>query len=154
MPRTSSFSWNIWNYDELWSPIIFWTSHDMVDVHRWSAVLWAAGAVRIAEDVVGRPWSPLCSSLWGVISRSRWLIQIVGPRGLGVSQCSMVFRIVYWLKDGWKLVKFISFAFKKHVDVHTHIYNIYIYSCCVTVGSHTHTQDIGLKKSMHIHNLI
>ena len=86
----------------------------------------------------GRPWSPLCSSLWGVISRSRWLIQIVGPRGLGVSQCSMVFRIVWfiwverWLKDGWKMlfpwyigwkmVNFISFAFKKHVDVHTHTY--------------------------------
>ena len=43
---------------------------------------------------------------------------------------------LYGLKDGWKMVKFISFAFKKHVDVHTHIY---IYSCCVTVGSHTHT---------------
>ena len=106
----------------------------------------SAGAVRIAEDVVGQA---LIATLQLSLGR-HFTEPVTDPNhgaefGLGFSQCSMVFRIVWFiLVERWF---FISFAFKKHFDVHT-------YSCCVIVGSHTHTQDIGLNKSMHIHNLI
>ena len=138
MPRTSSFSWNIWNYDELWSPIIFLTSHEVVDVHRWSPVLCSAGAVRIAEDVVGQA---LIATLQLSLGR-HFMEPVTDPnRGAPRPRCFSVFHGIpnCMIYMGWKMVERWWNLYLLHSKSMLMCTHTYIYSCCVTVGSHTHT---------------